>query len=146
MVAVLFLDLDEFKAINDTYSHRVGDLYLCEAARRFQSCLRNGDTLSRVGGDEFIAVIPNLPDPDQAAMVAHRMLKAMQSPVLVEGDSIQGFVSIGMAIFPESGSNANELKHQADAAMYDAKRAGGNKIRPRAQIPISEVSRSGLGS
>lgn len=138
MAAVLFLDLDRFKAVNDTYSHRVGDLYLCEVARRFQACLRNCDTLSRVGGDEFIAVIPNLSDRDQAATVAHRLLTAMHTPVLLEGISIQGYVSIGMAIFPQVGSNADDLMHQADAAMYEAKRAGGNGISCRPQMPISK--------
>jgi diguanylate cyclase (GGDEF)-like protein len=138
--AVLFMDLDRFKAINDTYSHKVGDLYLCEIARRFQACLRSCDTLSRVGGDEFVAVIPSLPDPDQATIVAYRLLTAMRTPVLVDGIRIQGSVSIGMAIFPEFGSNAIELKHQADSAMYEAKRSGGNKIRPRQEIPISESS------
>jgi diguanylate cyclase (GGDEF)-like protein len=134
LAAVLYLDLDRFKAINDTYSHRVGDLFLCEVARRFQACLRQHDTLGRVGGDEFVVVIPNLPDPAHATSVARRLLKALQAPVVVEGISILGSVSIGMAIFPDGGSIATDLKHRADADMYEAKRAGGNRIGSRVQI------------
>lgn len=126
--AVLFLDLDKFKTINDSYSHRVGDLYLCEVARRFQSCLRECDTLGRVGGDEFIVVIADLLDASQATTIAQRLLDTMRPPVVVEGITIQGSVSIGMAIFPDCGSNAAELKHEADAVMYEAKRAGGDQI------------------
>jgi diguanylate cyclase (GGDEF)-like protein len=139
MAAVLYLDLDQFKAINDTHSHRVGDLYLCEVARRFQACLRSCDTLGRVGGDEFIVVIPNLLDSDQAMSVADRLLAAMHTPVHAEDVTIQGSVSIGMATFPDSGSSATELKHQADAAMYAAKHAGGDRIGGRVPRPAVEA-------
>lgn len=127
-VALTFLDLDSFKAVNDTYSHRVGDLYLMEVARRFQSCLRSCDTPGRYGGDEFVGVITNLLAPSEAEVVAHRLLAAMRTPIIVEGITLQGSVSIGMAFFPQTGSTASDLKHQADAAMYEAKRAGGNRV------------------
>jgi diguanylate cyclase (GGDEF)-like protein len=138
MAAVLYLDLHQFKAINDTYSHRVGDLYLCEAARRFQPCLRSCDTLGRIGGDEFIVVIPNLLDSDQATSVAGRLFAAIHTPVNAADVTIRGSVSIGIATFPDSGSSATELTHQADATMYEAKRAGGDKIGDRLPIPALE--------
>ena len=127
-VAILFLDLDEFKSVNDTYSHRVGDLYLCEAARRFQSCLRESDVLGRVGGDEFMAVITELTNPAQAREIASRILRAMQEPFVMNGITMRGSVSIGVAILERAGATASELKHQADEAMYASKRAGGNRI------------------
>ncbi len=129
--AVLFLDLDKFKVVNDTWSHRIGDLYLCEVARRFQACLREGDTLGRVGGDEFIAVIGGLEHASQATAVARRLLAAMHTPIVVEGIALYGTVSIGMAIYPEIAATPGELKHEADAAMYDAKHAGGDQIASR---------------
>ena len=133
MAAVLFLDLDEFKQINDTHSHRIGDLFLCEVARRFLGCLRGCDTLGRVGGDEFVVVIPSLQDASQAASVARRLVAAMHTPVVIESISLQGSVSIGLAIFPKDGSNSIELKHHADAAMYSAKRSGGDQFGSRVQ-------------
>ena len=133
MAAVLFLDLDEFKQINDTHSHRIGDLYLCEVASRFQGCLRACDTLGRVGGDEFVVVIPSLQDVSQAASVAHRLLAAMHTPVVIEAISLRGSVSIGIAIFPNDGNNSIELKHHADAAMYSAKRNGGDQFGSQIQ-------------
>ena len=127
-VAILFLDLDDFKEVNDNYSHRVGDLYLCEVAHRFQSCLRESDLLARVGGDEFIVMIADLQDPAPAREVADRLLQAMQAPFIVEGITIQGSVSVGVAILHDVEDSASGLKHQADAAMYAAKRAGGNRV------------------
>lgn len=127
-VAVLFLDLDRFKAVNDCYSHRIGDLYLSEVARRFHSCLRSCDTLSRFGGDEFVAVVTNLVSTDEAETVAQRLLMTMRTPIVVEGITLHGSVSIGMTIFPRTGITPNELKQQADAAMYEAKRTGGDRV------------------
>jgi diguanylate cyclase (GGDEF)-like protein len=136
--AVLFLDLDDFKAVNDTYTHRIGDLYLCEVARRFLTCLRDCDTLGRVGGDEFVAVIADLADPSQALNIAERLVQSLQTPIRVEELVLHGTVSIGMAIFPECGSKSAELKHHADAAMYAAKRAGGNQFCSPAALPAAK--------
>lgn len=126
--AVVYLDLDEFKSVNDLYSHRVGDLYLIEVAQRFKTCLRACDTLSRVGGDEFIVVLADLSDPDQAHSITHRLLESMQAPIVIEGNTTQGTVSVGMAVYPACGSNSDEITHAADGAMYVAKRAGGNQV------------------
>jgi len=127
-VAILFLDLDDFKAVNDNHGHRIGDLFLCEVARRFQGCLRANDVLGRLGGDEFLAVIADVTNHALASEIAGRILRAMQQPFVVEEIVIRGSVSIGVAIYQEVGVTANELKHRADAAMYAAKRAGGNRI------------------
>jgi diguanylate cyclase (GGDEF)-like protein len=137
LVAILFLDLDGFKAVNDNHSHRIGDLYLCEVAHRFQSCLRESDALGRVGGDEFIVVIADMLDPALASEVAARLLQAMKAPFVVEDITIQGSVSIGVAVFQDVGDTAGELKHQADAAMYAAKRAGGGQISFSEPLPLT---------
>ena len=136
-VAILFLDLDDFKAVNDNYSHRIGDLYLCEVARRFQGCLRPSDVLGRVGGDEFIVVIADMLDPLLAAEIADRLLQTMHAPFVAEGITIEGSVSIGVAIFQDLGGTASELKHQADAAMYAAKRAGGGQVSFFESLPLT---------
>ncbi len=128
-VAVLFLDLDDFKAVNDNYSHRIGDLYLCEVAHRFQGCLRERDVLGRVGGDEFVVVIAAGTNPALAREVAERLRRTMHAPCIIEGYTIQGSVSVGVAIAQNGEGSASELKHQADAAMYEAKRAGRNQVR-----------------
>ena len=138
LAGVLFLDLDDFKAVNDNHSHRVGDLYLCEVARRFEACLRSCDTLGRVGGDEFIIVIGDLLSPDEPRVVAQRLVKSMKSPIIVEGFALHGSVSVGLAIFPEDGESLHELKHQADAAMYAAKRAGGNQVRFSSSLTLMQ--------
>lgn len=135
--ALLFLDLDAFKRINDSYGHRVGDLYLCEVAERLQAGLRDFDTLARVGGDEFIACIAGLSDTAQAYQIANRLVQTMHRPFSIEGASIRGTVSVGMAIFPESGHTSASLTREADAAMYAAKRAGGNQMSsPKTQSDI----------
>jgi diguanylate cyclase (GGDEF)-like protein len=136
-VAILFLDLDDFKSVNDNHSHRIGDLYLCEVARRFQSCLRASDVLGRVGGDEFIVVIADMLDPALAAEVADRLLQTMHAPFVAEGITIEGSVSIGVAIFQDCGDTASGLKHQADAAMYAAKRAGGGQVNFSESLPLT---------
>lgn len=126
--ALLYLDLDDFKSVNDSYTHRVGDAYLVEVAQRFKSCLRECDTLGRIGGDEFIAVLTDLADPEIARGVADRLVHAMDEPFLIEGHTIPGAVSIGLAFYPSSSSSAIGIMQFADHAMYAAKRAGGNRV------------------
>lgn len=126
--AVLYLDLDDFKQVNDSFSHRIGDLYLLEVTQRFEACLRDCDTLSRVGGDEFIVVLSDLPDLDQARNVADRLVETLRTPLLIEGAIIPGSVSVGMAVFPLSGKSSDEITNLADRAMYEAKRAGGDRV------------------
>lgn len=126
--ALLYLDLDDFKNVNDTYTHRVGDAYLIEVAQRFKACLRECDTLGRIGGDEFIAVLTDLEDAEIAHSIAERLVHAMDEPFAVEGHAIRGAVSIGLAFYPSSSSSAIGIMQFADHAMYAAKRAGGNRV------------------
>jgi diguanylate cyclase (GGDEF)-like protein len=126
--ALLYLDLDDFKNVNDSYTHRVGDAYLIEVAQRFKTCLRERDTLGRIGGDEFIAVLTNLEDAEIAHSIAERLVHAMDQPFAIEGHTIHGAVSIGLAFYPSSSSSAIGIMQFADHAMYAAKRAGGNRV------------------
>lgn len=126
--ALLYLDLDDFKSVNDSYTHRVGDAYLIEVAQRFKVCLRERDTLGRVGGDEFVAVLTELGDAEVAHSVAQRLVHAMDEPFAIEGHTIRGAVSIGLAFYPSSSNSAIGIMQSADHAMYAAKRAGGNRV------------------
>jgi diguanylate cyclase (GGDEF)-like protein len=126
--ALLFLDLDDFKAVNDSCSHRVGDAFLVEVAQRFRACLRSGDVIGRIGGDEFVAVLTELDDPGLARVIADRLVHCMEAPFLIDHHRIRGSVSIGLSVYPASGQNADSITHLADQAMYTAKRAGGNRV------------------
>ncbi|HTW47869.1 MAG TPA: diguanylate cyclase [Acidobacteriaceae bacterium] len=128
VAAVLYLDLDDFKSVNDSYTHRVGDAYLVEVAQRFRACLRDCDTLGRVGGDEFIAVLTDLAKPEIARSVAERLVRVMDEPFDVEGYSIRRAVSVGLACYPTKNGSAINIMQIADHAMYAAKRAGGNRV------------------
>lgn len=123
-VAVLFLDLDRFKDINDQYGHETGDQVLREVARRLQALSRRGDTIARPGGDEFTVLLEGLDDPGGAATVAEKILAALEQPIEVGGHAVQVSTSIGVAISPDDGTTAHELIEHADQAMYSAKSAG----------------------
>ena len=125
--ALLYLDLDDFKNVNDSYTHRVGDAFLIEVAQRFRACLRDSDTLGRIGGDEFIAVLADPGDAEMPHSIAERLVHAMDEPFVIEEHTIRRTVSIGLAFYPSSGSSAAEIMQFADHAMYAAKRAGGNR-------------------
>jgi diguanylate cyclase (GGDEF)-like protein len=119
--ALIYIDLDQFKRVNDLYGHRVGDIYLQKVARRLTERLRSRDTLARVGGDEFIALIPIVRDRSEANEIALRIEESFQSPFLIDDIILQGSASIGTAVYPEDGIDAHELKLVADAAMYASK-------------------------
>ena len=125
-VAVMFMDLDKFKKINDTLGHDIGDELLKVVAARLNACVRSEDTVSRQGGDEFI-VLTEINIPQDAALVAEKILKAMSEPVSVSGHAMHVTASIGIAIFPANAENAQELMKKADSAMYSAKKAGRNR-------------------
>lgn len=125
-LAVMFVDLDHFKQINDTLGHRFGDALLMAVTERMKGCLRDGDTLSRLGGDEFTVILPAIPHPDAAVNVARKFLDSYTTPVYVEGTAMQITASIGISIFPEDGSEADELLNHADMAMYKIKQTGRN--------------------
>jgi diguanylate cyclase (GGDEF)-like protein len=124
--ALLWIDLDRYKQINDTLGHRVGDEVLCEVGRRLKSCLRESDTVARVGGDEFTVLAHDVASTADAALVCHEILKALSRPMLSGEHSVAVTASIGMSIFPEHGQDPITLMRHADLAMYIAKRNGGN--------------------
>jgi diguanylate cyclase (GGDEF)-like protein len=125
-VAVLFIDLDRFKAVNDTYGHVLGDQLLRQVAQRLRNCLRQGDTLSRIGGDEFTAVIPGIRGPGDAETVARKMLAALAEPFDLGDADFLTTVSVGISMYPEHGAGPDELIRNADLAMYHVKRRGKN--------------------
>lgn len=125
-VALLFLDLDRFKHINDTLGHGVGDQLLQAVAQRLLECVREQDTVSRQGGDEFIAVLPGT-DAAGAALVAEKMLHSIIQPYEIEGHELHISSSVGVAIFPDHASDASMLTKYADVAMYQAKEGGRNQ-------------------
>ena len=128
-VAVLLLDLDGFKTINDSLGHPVGDRLLQLVAERLRRCVRVEDTVSRLGGDEFALVLSSLVHGEDAIEVARKILLSTQEPFTVEDHTALVTTSIGIAIFPDDGDNANDLIRNADAAMYEAKTAGRNTYR-----------------
>ena len=126
-VAVLYLDLDEFKAINDQRGHEVGDELLVALARRMQAVLRETDTLARMGGDEFVAVLADLPHSTGWADLVDRLLHACSDPITVGGEVLQVSASVGVAIYPHDNADADQLMRHADQAMYQAKQSGKNR-------------------
>lgn len=127
--AVLFLDLDYFKDVNDTYGHDVGDALLKEVAIRLMRCVRAGDTVSRLGGDEFVIVLPEISSPRDAAVVADKALDMLSEKMVIMGHPIEITGSIGITICDKGHClNADELLRRADQAMYAAKKAGRNQI------------------
>jgi diguanylate cyclase (GGDEF)-like protein/PAS domain S-box-containing protein len=123
--AVFFIDLDQFKRINDTHGHAAGDELLCAVARRASGALRQVDTLARLGGDEFIALLPEIETREQIEVVARKLLRAMAAePFVIAGLEQHVSFSMGIAVFPEGGQSPRELLARADGALYAAKRAG----------------------
>lgn len=128
-VALLFLDLDSFKTINDSLGHLVGDALLRQMAERLASCVRDSDTISRLGGDEFLIVLPALQSGDDTLSVLIKLLERLREPVHVEGHELSTSVSIGVAIYPDDGPDFDALLKKSDMAMYRAKDAGRNTYR-----------------
>lgn len=125
-LAVMFVDLDHFKAINDTLGHTAGDELLLEMARRLRGCVREEDTVARLGGDEFTMVLSELRHPEDAVTVAEKIIAAVQKPLTVGEMSIEVSASIGIALYPVDGNDPESLLRNADSAMYRAKESGRN--------------------
>ena len=130
---VIYVDLDRFKQVNDQYGHRVGDLYLQAATGRMKFQLRSGDILARIGGDEFIALVPVLHGREDAEEIAVRLERCFDEPFEIEGIRFPGSASVGLAVYPEDGTTKEDLQRAADAAMY------ANKEGKRHQERLSEA-------
>lgn len=119
--ALIYIDLDRFKLVNDLHGHRIGDIYLQHVARRLSEKLRGHDTLARVGGDEFIVLVPLIQNRAEAEEIGWRLASCFDSPFRIDGTTIEGSASIGVAVYPEDGESEDELKRFADSAMYASK-------------------------
>lgn len=139
-LAVVFVDLDHFKSINDRLGHAAGDALLIGIAGRIKCAVREIDTLARMGGDEFALVLPNLESKALAGHAAQRILDALKQEIAVDGAGVQASVSIGIAIFPDDGIDSATLLQGADQAMYRAKQAGRNAYRYWEANPQGETS------
>lgn len=128
-LAVLLLDLDRFKDINDTLGHSVGDQFLRVTGKRLKGLLRKSDTLARMGGDEFLFLVTEIAQSENATEVARKILESFQEPFLVEGHEFRTTASIGVTIFPDDGADADTLLKNADIAMYSAKQKGRNNYQ-----------------
>ncbi|MET3129817.1 diguanylate cyclase (GGDEF)-like protein/PAS domain S-box-containing protein [Oxalobacteraceae bacterium GrIS 1.11] len=126
-LALVYLDLDGFKGINDHYGHQTGDALLITVAQRMQAALREGDTIARIGGDEFVAVLVDLDRPQDCEPVLRRLLQAAAEPVAADAQLLRVSASIGVTLYPQDGGDADLLMRHADQAMYLAKQAGKNR-------------------
>jgi diguanylate cyclase (GGDEF)-like protein len=129
-LAVVYIDLDGFKAINDRYGHDAGDQLLVAVARQMQEVLREGDTLARMGGDEFAAILINVPGIAACAQLLDRLLGAAAKPLQVGDHRLQVSASLGVTFYPQTGEvDGDQLLRQADHALYQAKQAGKKRYR-----------------
>jgi diguanylate cyclase (GGDEF)-like protein/PAS domain S-box-containing protein len=126
-VALMFIDLDGFKQVNDTYGHQIGDLLLKAVAQRLSRCLRTSDTIARLGGDEFLALLPGIPSEADVQRVAEKILLSLSQSFALEGKVMSVSSSIGISLYPRDSQTAESLVRKADAAMYQAKDAGKNR-------------------
>jgi diguanylate cyclase (GGDEF)-like protein/PAS domain S-box-containing protein len=127
-LALLFVDLDGFKVVNDTFGHDAGDVLLKEIASRLRTCLREGDVIGRIGGDEFVVLIEEFNDAERLALVAQKILETVARPVLVRGQECQVTSSVGISAYPQDGRDSQALLRNADSAMYRAKEQGKNRF------------------
>lgn len=136
---LIYIDLNEFKQVNDVHGHLVGDLYLQEVAQRMKNQLRPGDMLARLGGDEFAALVPSVRSRTDVEEIAGRLECCFDEPFAGEGYVLRGSASIGIALYPEDASSADSLLNKADAAMYVAKYSRPGRERSRMSRPDSEL-------
>lgn len=128
MLGLMYLDLDQFKPVNDRLGHGVGDQVLKHVATRITSAIRSSDVVARIGGDEFLLIMPDISSRDDAVRVAEKLLDKLTIPFWIEGYNLNIRASIGIALYPEHSQGAEELESFADKAMYHAKKSGRNKI------------------
>ena len=140
-LALLFLDIDNFKTINDSLSHAIGDQFLQGVASRLLVCMRDGDTVSRLGGDEFVIILPDVEDVDGAILVAKRIMTALSKPVICDEHELVRNASIGITLFPSDGKDPETLIKNADMAMFRAKEQGKHTYQlynPAMQTRVSQ--------
>ena len=140
-LALMFIDLDRFKPINDAHGHAIGDDVLCVVAERIRTAVRAADTVARIGGDEFVVLLDSLADAAAALQVAAKIHSALRQPMQIEGLSLLVSSCIGIALYPEHGSTGDVLLLRADQAMYAAKEEGRNGIRLYAAGPLEVETR-----
>ena len=146
-LAILFIDLDGFKVVNDTLGHNAGDALLAEIATRLRGTLREGDVIARMGGDEFVVLIEEFDDPAQIGEVAKKVLETVARPFLLQGQEFQVTASVGIGSYPDDGKDAQALVRNADIAMYRAKEDGKNNFRfYQPQMNVHLVERLSLES
>ena len=133
-LALMYIDLDGFKAVNDRLGHHAGDLLLQQVAGRLRECVRETDTVARLGGDEFAIILPDLKELAIIDRIGHKLLARLEQPFELDGSTARISASIGVALWPRDGGTSTELVHHADRAMYEAKRLGRNRLAHRARI------------
>lgn len=143
-LAVLYLDLDGFKDINDEYGHNAGDEMLIAVSHNMKAALRNVDTLARIGGDEYALVLADVQGPHQCGCMVERILRACAEPVVIQGNLLRISASIGVTIYPQDDVDADQLLRHADRAMYEAKQAGKNRYHIFDSVLDAEVKNLGL--
>jgi diguanylate cyclase (GGDEF)-like protein len=131
---LIYIDLDDFKHVNDTYGHRIGDLYLQEVSLRMKRQLRSGDMLARLGGDEFAALVPVIRNRDAVEEIAQRLERCFDAPFAVEGYVLRGAASVGLAIYPEDGTSVDHLLGAADGAVYVSKHTKRNRAEKAGRL------------
>ncbi|MDR4508173.1 MAG: sensor domain-containing diguanylate cyclase [Candidatus Brocadiaceae bacterium] len=139
MLSVLFLDLDKFKTINDTLGHHIGDELLRNVADRLHMCIREGDTIARLGGDEFLILLPGITRAGDVSNVARKIINAFKQPCIIDNHKIIITISIGIALYPNDGNNAETLLKNADESMYQAKESGRNNYKFHNHIMQSQL-------
>jgi diguanylate cyclase (GGDEF)-like protein/PAS domain S-box-containing protein len=140
-LALMFLDLDKFKPVNDELGHDIGDQLLKEAAKRMLNCVRESDTVSRIGGDEFVVLLSSIDTASDAMLVAEKIRESLNQPFQLAGRNLNISSSTGIAVYPEHGKDQTQLMKNADIAMYHAKEAGRNRVwlyRPNMRTKNSE--------
>ena len=124
-VVVMFIDLDDFKKVNDSFGHHVGDKVIQGAATRLKKCLRDIDSIARLGGDEFTLLVPHIGDHEDIEVIARRLIESLDDPIVIEGTEFRMSISIGISVFPNDANNEDSLLRNADTAMYFAKHTRG---------------------
>ena len=127
--ALLFIDLDGFKSINDKYGHNTGDLLLVEVSKKMKSCIREIDTIARMGGDEFVILLSEIASHDEPSIIAERIIDMITKPFHLSGHTCHIGVSIGISLYPQHSTEMDELLALADKAMYEVKSSGKNNYR-----------------